>query len=270
MTRIFSKLTQATGAAGTGSLRPGRLLIVLAAIALIAAGCSGTEEEYDLTTSIREAYVEAQDAMTVGNYRKAISIFEALQARFPFSRFATQIQLELAYCYYKAGSVEQAIDAADTFLRENPTHNRVDYAMYVKGLAYFERGQTLLERLFRKSVDARPPRDGELAFSTFSRMLERYPASEYAADAQQRMIYLKNRLASYENAVARFYLERDAYIAALNRAKNAIEVYHGADSAEESLRIMIECYDGLGMTDLANDTRRVLQKNFSIDPVAQN
>ena len=101
-------------------------------------------------------------------------------------------------------------------------------------------------------------------------MLERYPASAYAADAQQRMVYLKNRLASYENAVARFYLERDAYIAALNRAKNAIEVYHGADSAEESLRIMIECYDGLGMTELANDTRRVLQKNFSIDPVAQN
>lgn len=270
MIRFLSKIRQAADVAQPRRSGHGRRLVLLSAVALFVAGCGGNEEEFDLTSSIRDAYVEAQDAMTVGNYRKAIGIFEALQARFPFSQFATQIQLELAYCYYKDGRVEQAIDAADTFLRENPTHSRVDYAMYVKGLAYFDRGQTFLERLFRKSVDARPPRDGQLAFSTLSRMVERYPASPYAADAQQRLVFLKNRLASYENAVARFYLERDAYIAALNRAKTAIEVYHGADSAEESLRIMIECYDGLGMTGLANDTRRVLQKNFSTDPVAQN
>lgn len=270
MTKIPDNILQATAVARNGQSRLGRRIVVLSAIALIAAGCGGNEEEFDLTKSIRDAYIEAQDAMNAGNYRKAVGIFEALQARFPFSEFATQIQLELAYCYYKDGRIEQAIDAADTFLRENPTHARVDYAMYVKGLAYFDRGQTFLERLFRKSVDARPPRDGELAFSTFSRMVERYPASPYAADAQQRMVFLKNRLASYENAVARFYIERDAYVAALNRAKTALEVYHGADSAEESLRLMIECYDGLGMTDLANDTRRVLQKNFSTDPVAQN
>jgi outer membrane protein assembly factor BamD len=205
-----------------------------------------------------------------GNYRKAISIFEALQARFPFSEFATQIQLELTYAYYKEGRTEQAIDAADTFVRENPTHNRVDYAMYVQGLAYFEQGQTFLERLFRKSVDRRPPRDGELAFDTFARMVERYPASAYAGDAQQRMVYLKNRLAAYENEVARFYLKQEAYVAALNRAKTAVEVYHGADSTAESLSIMIDAYEALGMTGLANDTRRVLQKNFSGDPVARN
>lgn len=238
--------------------------------ALAIAGCAGNEEEFDLTRSITEAYGEAQLAVEVGNYRKAIGIFEALQARFPFSQFATQIQLELAYSYYKDGRSEQAIDAADTFLRENPTHDRVDYAMYVKGLAYFERGQGLIERLFRKDINKRPPRDGQLAFSTLSRMVERYPASVYAGDAHQRLVYLKNRLANYENAVARFYLERDAYVAALNRAKTAIEIYHGSDSGAESLQIMIECYEGLGMSDLANDTRRVLQKNFSTDPVAQN
>ena len=84
------------------------------------------------------------------------------------------------------------------------------------------------------------------------------------------MVYLKNRLAAYENEVARFYMERDAYVAALNRAKTAIEVYHGADSGAESLQIMIEAYEGLGMTDLANDTRRVLEVNFTDEPVARN
>jgi len=246
-----------------GSVRRRCVLpLLFCGVAVLATGCGGNEEEFDLTRNIRDAYVEAQDAMNVGNYRKAVSIFEALQARFPFSEFATQIQLELAYCYYKDGRTEQAIDAADTFLRENPTHPRVDYATYIKGLAYFERGQGFLERLFRKDINKRPPRDGELAFSVFSRLVERYPASEYAADAQQRMVYLKNRLAAYENEVARFYLERDAYVAALNRAKTALEVYQGSTSSAESLRIMIEAYQGLGMTDLADDTRRVLQANF--------
>ncbi len=259
----------ATTACGTWSARIQFALLTMFAVCFLAA-CAGNEEEYNLTENIRDAYVEAQQAVENANYRKAIRIFEALQARFPFSEFSTQIQLELAYAYYKDERIEQAIDAADTFLRENPTHPRVDYAQYIKGLAYFDRGQSFLERLFRKDIDSRPPRDGELAFSVFSRLVERYPASEYAEDAKQRMVYLKNRLASYQNEVAKFYLERDAYVAALNRAKTAIEVYHGADSGAESLQIIIQAYEGLGMTDLANDARRVLQQNFGNAPVARN
>ncbi|MDX1405624.1 MAG: outer membrane protein assembly factor BamD [Woeseiaceae bacterium] len=245
-----------------------RGVATLLAAALLAA-CAGNDE-YDLAKSIQEAYVEAQEAAEVGNYRKAIGIFEALQARFPFSGLATQIQLELMHAYYMDGRLEQAIDAADTFIRENPTHQRIDYALYIKGLAHFERGQGFMERIFRKDINKRPPRDGELAFSLLGRLVERYPASPYAADAQQRMVYLKNRLAAYENVVARFYLERDAYVAALNRAKTALEQYHGADSSQESLQIMIEAYEGLGMKQLADDARRVLEKNFADEPVVQN
>lgn len=236
----------------------------------VVAGCAGKDEQFDLTTSIQEAYVDAQDAVSVGNYRKAIAILEALQARFPFSEFATQIQLELAYSYYMDRRTEQAIDTADTFIRENPTHARIDYATYIKALAYFEHEQGRLERIFRRDVNKRPPKDGELAFSLFSRLVDRYPASPYAADAQQRMIYLRNRLAAYENVVAEFYMERDAYVAALNRAKNALESYNGAESGAESLEIMIAAYEGLGMTQLAEDTRRVLLENFSGTSVVRN
>jgi outer membrane protein assembly factor BamD len=251
-------------------LRRVRFIAALMAAALVTAGCSGTEEDFDLNQNIQDAYIDAQDAVKNGNYRKAISIFEALQARFPFSDFSVQIQLELAYSYYKDGKDEQAIEASETFLRENPTHARVDYALYIQGLAYFERGQSVLMRLFNKDVNDRPPRDGQRAFSLLSRLVDRYPASEYAADAEQRLIYLKNRLASYENVVARFYLERDAYVAALNRATEALETYQGADSGAESLRIMIAAYEGLGMNSLADDARRVLQKNFADEPVALN
>lgn len=252
--------------AGTGTRRPVRTLAMLLIAALIGVGCAGNDEEFDLSKNIRDAYAEAQLALDNGNYRKSIGIFEALQARFPFSEFSTQIQLELAYAYYKDGKEDQAIEAAETFLRENPTHARVDYALYIQGLALFERGQSTLMRFFRKDINGRPPRDGQKAFSLLSRLVERYPASPYAEDAQQRLVYLKNRLAAYENVVARFYLEQDAYIAALNRARDALEVYHGADSGAESLRIMIAAYEALGMTDLAQDARRVLESNFADVP----
>ncbi len=231
----------------------------------VLSGCAGDPEEYDAVQDIKEAYELAQKSMMGQNYRKAIGIFEALQARFPFSDFAKQIQLELMYSYYKVGRQDEAISAADQFLRENPTHARADYALYIKALAYFEREPSFLERWFRRDLAGRPPRDGELAFSILRRLVERYPASPYAEDAQQRLIYLKNRLAAYENSVARFYLERGVYVAALNRAKGAIEQYNGADSGRDSLEIMAEAYEGLGMMDLAADTRRVLQSNFPND-----
>lgn len=238
------------------------LVIVLAAVALLG-GCAGNDEQEDaFVRDIAAAYEKAQQSLNNGNYRRAIQIYEALQARFPFSEFSTQIQLELAYAYYKAGQNEQAVDAADTFVRENPTHPRVDYALYIKGLTYFDQGKGVLEKLFRQSTKNRPPADAELSFSTFKRLVERYPASPYAADSRQRMIYLKNRLAAYENSVAQYYIKRGAFAAAANRARTALEEYHGADSGAESLQLLVEAYDALGMTELATDARRVLRENF--------
>ena len=239
--------------------------IIIASLALF--GCASDEESVEdaFLNGITEAYETAQTSMGSGNYRRAIQILEALQARFPFSDLSKQIQLELMYAYYKNGSQEQSIDAADTFIRENPTHAQIDYALYIKGLAYFERDPGILERVFRKDMNKRPPQDAEQSFSNFRRLVERYPASEYAADAEQRMVFLRNRLAGYENAVADYYLRRGAYVAAINRAKISLESYNGADAGKESLDIMIAAYEELGMFEIANDTRRIRDNNFPND-----
>ncbi len=147
-------------------------------------------------------------------------------------------------------------------MRENPIHPRVDYALYIKGLSYFDDEPGILERWFRKDTTKRPPKDVEQAYLAFRRLVERYPASEYAPDAEQRIVYLKNRLAAYENQVADYYLRRGAYVAAVKRAQNALESFNGAESNEESLRIMIAAYEELGLNDLAADARRVLELNF--------
>jgi len=245
-------------------LIPLKPLLLATVVAVALAGCANNEESAEdaFINDIAEAYETAQSAVRGGNYRRGIQIFEALQARFPFSDFAKQVQLELIYAYHKNGSEEQAIDAADTFIRENPTDENIDYALYIKGLAYFEQGPGLLERVFRKELTNRPPQEADQAYSTFRRLIDRYPASKYAPDAEQRLVYLKNRLSEYENTVADYYLRRGAYVAALNRAKDSLERYNGAPSNAEALDIMAAAYEGLGMVELAADTRRIRESNF--------
>ena len=241
--------------------RRGRQALLLGVLAALSA-CASNDEPYDAVQDLQDAYEQAQTYIRNGNYQRGVQILEAIQARYPFSDVARQVQLDLMYAYYKSGAPELAIEAADTFMRENPIHPRVDYALYIKGLAYFSDEPGILERWFRKDTTKRPPKDVEQSYQAFRRLVERYPASEYAPDAQQRIVFLKNRLAAYENWVADYYLRRGAYVAAANRAKNALEAYNGADSNEESLRIMISAYEELGLNDLAADAQRVLELNF--------
>lgn len=237
--------------------------VLLIGVMAVLVACAGNDEEAETEVdNLTEAYELARDSIAKGNYRRGIQIFEAIQARYPFSDFSRQIQLELMYAYYKSGRSEQAIDYADTFMRENPIHPRVDYALYIKALSFFEGEPGFVERWFRKDLTRRPPEGVFESYSTLRRLVERYPASAYASDAEQRMVYLKNRLSAYENHVADYYLRRGAYVAALNRAKSALEQFHGAPGNARSLEIMAEAYEELGMVDLAADARRVLALNY--------
>lgn len=235
---------------------------MLLVVTLTLASCAGDDELRTEVDNLTEAYEEAKLSIQRKNYRKGIQIFEAIQARFPFSDFSRQISLELMHAYYKSGRREQAIETAETFVRENPIHPRVDYALYIQGLSHYEEVAGILERWFRSDTTARPPEGLTLAYTTFRRLVDRFPSSEYAPDAEQRMVAIKDRLANYENHVADFYLRRGAYVAAANRAKSALEDYHGALANERSLEIMIDAYENLGMNDLAADAQRVKALNF--------
>ena len=238
---------------------------ILSLLILTLFACANNEEsaEEEFINDLVRAYETAQTAVEAGNFRRAIGIFESIQSRFPFSDLSNQIQLELIYAYYKSNAKEQTIDQTEAFIRENPTSPRIDYALYIQALSYFDEEPDILEKTFRKDMNKRPPQDVEKAYSILERLVTRYPASNYAADAELRMIYLKNRLAAYENIVADYYMRSGAYVAALNRAKTSLEQYNGVPSNRESLDIMILAYEKLGMLDLASDTRRILAENYS-------
>jgi outer membrane protein assembly factor BamD len=242
--------------------------IVLLTAVLTIAGCAG-DNERDMKSGADQIFERARASMDNRNYRNAISYYEALEARFPFSNQAKQAQLDLIYCYYKNGEKESAMDAAQQFERENPTHPRVDYALYMRGLINFPNQHGFFHKLLRVDLARRPQAGARESFSAFSQLLQRYPNSIYAADARQRMIFLRDRLAEHENYVARYYLRRGAYLAALNRAKSAMTSYDGAPAIPESMRIMVEAYTELGMTDLAESTRAVMSESFPQTTIAE-
>jgi outer membrane protein assembly factor BamD len=238
-------------------------VVALCIVLLAVSGCRTHRERDAKKVTPEVLYKKAHKSLESSDYNSAIKSYEQLTARFPFTDEARQARLDLIYAYYRAGEGESATDAAETFVRENPTHPRVDYAWYVKGLVDFERSPNAIERLFRADLTQRPPSTARKAFAAFKTVVEQYPKSEYAHDSLQRMIYLRNRLASYEVHVARYYYKRGAYVAAAQRAKGAIEQYDGAPALREALEIMIASYDRLNLQPLAADARQVYAANYS-------
>jgi outer membrane protein assembly factor BamD len=237
-------------------------VIALITVLLALSGCKGSRERTLQRQGPEKLYQQARTQLRSYDFNNAIKTYEALTARFPFTNEARQARLDLIYAYYKAGESESAIDAAETFVRENPTHPRVDYAWYLKGLVDFERMPNFMERWFRVDLSKRPPTQARRSFLSFSTVVEQYPNSEYAHDARRRMVYLRNRLAEYEIAVAKYYVGRGAYVAAAQRAKVAIEEFDGAPAVREALEIMVYCYDQMGLKELAAQTRQMYRNNY--------
>jgi len=213
--------------------------------------------------SAQKFYAEAKTALNNEKYEAAIKLYEQLEARYPYGKYAAQAQLEVGYAYYKADERELGLAAVNHFLRLHPTHKSAAYAQYLKGLISFTEDRTFLGK-FAGNADLsdRDPSAARDAYQAFKRLLERYPDSPYSEDARKRMGYLLNAQARHEVIVARYYLERQAYVAAVNRCKTVIKQFSQAPAVEDALSIMITAYRQMNLQDLAKDTRRVLKKNF--------
>ncbi len=244
--------------------RPGRIVLAVLAVAALTTGCRSHRAD-EAKSGPEAIYAKAQKELRNGNYGGAIKQLEGLQSRFPFSEPAHQAQLDLIFAYYRNRETDPAIDAADTFIRENPTNLRVDYAYYMKGLIYFERQANFLERWFHADLSKRPPTNARKSFDAFDNLLKKYPQSLYNADARQRMIFLRNRLADFEYHVADYYMRRGAYVGAINRARYCIENYDGAPAVQPSLQVLVDAYRQLGMLDQAANAERVYEANYPLD-----
>ena len=242
------------------------LLLTLTACSLLEPLPDGTNQSSLL--SAEELYSQAKGELDDGNYSTAVTLYEKLESRYPYGRYAQQALMELAYANYRQGEAEAAISAADRFIKQYPNHPHIDYVYYVKGLANFGGEISLIKALGGQDPSERDPKAAQDAFAAFKDLVTRFPNSKYAPDSRLRMQYLANALARYELHVARYYLRRGAHVAAVNRAQGVLTLYPNSPSTRDALEIMVRGYDAMGMTDLRDDARRVLAKNSTAAEIA--
>lgn len=239
-------------------------LLLLVLFSFLAA-CSG-KKVIDENLSERELYEQARHDLDKNNYSVAIRKLQALESRYPFGRYAEQSQLELMYAHYKLREYESVTATADRFIRLHPQHESADYAYYMRGLSAFEQDRGFLSRFLPLDMTQRDPGATRDSYNEFARLLSRYPNSQYAPDAKQRMIYARNLLADYEVHAARYYIKRKAHVAALNRGRYIVENLQGTPAVPDGLAIMVQSYRTLGMHDLADASLATLQQNFPEHP----
>ncbi|MEX1081961.1 MAG: outer membrane protein assembly factor BamD [Halofilum sp. (in: g-proteobacteria)] len=237
---------------------------VLACLGLTLALLAGCAHQRDPTAgwSAQRLYDEAKQSMERADFQQAIEYFETLEARYPFGDLALQAQLDIAYSYYRYGENASAIAAADRFIKLHPTHEGAAYAHYLRGLVRYNQGNNLLGHFFPRNMANMDPSLLRQAFSDFQTVVREHPQSRYVDDARQRLVYLRNELAQHELNVARFYFDRSAYAAALNRVDYLLSHYDRAASVPDALALKIDAYRALDMPDLAEDARRVLARNW--------
>lgn len=236
---------------------------VLMAFALGMSGCGSTaKEDPNSQAALDKLYADAKDDLNAGSYDRAIKTLEKIEGRAAGTPMGQQATLDLAWAYYRTAERAQAIATLDRFIKLNPSSPAMDYALYMKGIVNFNEDLGLFGRLANQDVSERDQQASREAVLAFRQLIEQFPESKYTPDATTRVNFITNTLAAYEIHVARYYFNRKAYVAAANRAQSAVAEFQHAPGIEEALFIMSESYDKLGLTQLRDDARRVLDKNF--------
>lgn len=239
-------------------------LILILIFSLSACKKSDKKDDVEVTKfSAETLYNKSKKYLDLEVWDNAILYYNYLRNQYPFGRYAEQGSLELAYAYYRSYDMELAISTLERFIKNYPAHEHLDYAYYLKGLIYFDSERGLLEKVKPSDSIDRNQENAKFAFVSFKTFLEKFPKSEYSADAELRMLHIRNKLSAYELHVAKYYFRREAYIAASNRCKYVVEAFQKTDSVADCIALMSESYKRLGQDEIADSSLQVLKTNFA-------
>ncbi|MBK6333582.1 MAG: outer membrane protein assembly factor BamD [Thermomonas sp.] len=245
-------------------LRP---IFVLALFALVAgSGCARMkgmfkDEDKNEGLPVSQLYDKAHGDMEQGRWSSASETWGRLIAQYPYGPYTEQALMEQAYAEYKAGKHDDAVSSIDRFIRTYPTHKNIAYLYYLRGLSNMARNAVFLSRAFKLDMSNRDLQAPQQAYNDFNTVASRYPNSAYAADARQRMIFLRNEFARFELTTGLYYLRRGAWVSAADRATYLLETYPQSEYQNDAVALLGEAYTRLGSTALAADARRVLEQN---------
>jgi outer membrane protein assembly factor BamD len=244
--------------------------VLVAALGMMLASCGWLDKKLDERRDWQAAdwYRAAKEELDNGNWLGAVKLYEQLESKFPYGRFAQQAQLDSAYAYYKEGETAQSIAALDRFIKSYPNHQNLDYALYLKALANFKEDLgPMAGFLGGQDLADRDPKAARESFEMFKELVNRFPDSRYAEDSRARMDLLVDALARHELHVARYYLQRGAWLSAVNRAQDILVRFPGSPVRREALEILVEGYDRMGLPELRDDAKKVLARNYPSDPL---
>lgn len=243
----------------------GLSIIILCAMLMAGCGLFNREDNEDDAPPppVEELYAKAQAQLADSEWEDAIDTLQKIEAEYPYDEHATQAMIDTIYAYYRFGDIAMVKASADRFIKLHPTNESVAYAYYLKGLVSFREDKSLLGVFMGKdNLSDRDATNMLEALKAFRTAYEQFPDSEYAPASRKRAKEMEDALAEYEVDIAKFYFERDAYIAAVNRAERAIANYSSSPAIEGALGIMMQSYDRMGLPKLADDSRRVLELNY--------
>ncbi len=246
------------------------LVALLGLLGGCATGGKDTDAQVTQGWSVEKLYTEARSELNSRNYTRAIKLYELLQSRYPYGRFAQQAQMDTAYAHYLDEEKELALADIAHFEKMYPNHPDMDYMLYLKGLVLFNEDKSFMNKLASQDWSDRDPSANRDAYIVFSELIKRYPNSRYVADATERMTKIVNALGGHEMAVARYYMTRGAYLAAANRAQNVIKDFQNTPYVEEALAMMMSAYAKMEQPTLSADARRVLEANYPHSPYLKN
>lgn len=241
-------------------------ILLICALCLSFNGCSLFSSENERSANkdewtAEDFYQEAQKSISKKDLASAIEHLQDLDARFPFGEYAELGQLSLIQVYYDYGELDSAIAASDRFIRFFGDHPELDFAYYMRGKANFESDIGFLQRFLPTDKSKRDIGRARESFQDFSQLIRLFPDSQYVPEAQQRMVHTRNLLAQYELHVARYYITRNAPLAAANRARYIVEHYQGALAIPEALQIMLSQYQVLGLDHMVEHTQSLIDLN---------
>jgi outer membrane protein assembly factor BamD len=240
-----------------------RFSLLLACACIVVAGCaSSPKEDPNSTAAVEKLYAEAKSELDNGAYETAIKALERVEGRAAGTLLAQQALLDIAYAQHKSRDKAAALASINRFVKLYPSSPVLDYALYMRGVINFNDNMGILSALSRQDLAERDQQASRDAYQAFRQLVDQFPNSRYASDAQSRMDYIVNALANYEVHVARYYYRRGAYLAAANRAQQSVIDFPQSPANEEALFLMVSSYDKLGLAQLRDDTQRVLTKNF--------
>ncbi|AJJ10428.1 hypothetical protein CH64_3469 [Yersinia rohdei] len=237
-----------------------KYLVAAATLSLVLTGCSSNKDVVP-DNPPSELYATAQQKLQDGNFKGAITQLEALDNRYPFGPYSQQVQLDLIYAYYKSADLPLAQASIDRFMRLNPTHPNIDYVLYMRGLTDMALDDSALQGFFGIDRSDRDPQHAKAAFRDFNQLIQSYPNSQYATDAQKRLMFLKDRLAKHELAVAQYYTKRGAYVAVVNRVEQMLRDYPDTQATRDALPLMENAYKQLQLTAEADKVAKIIAAN---------